>query len=53
LICRGCRKVEELSDDSVHDLISRRAKASGFAAQRQIVEIVGMCADCAAKDARA
>lgn len=53
LICRGCRKVEELSDDGVHDLIAKRAKASGFAAQRQIVEIVGMCASCAAKEARA
>jgi len=49
LICRDCQCVAELDDDEIGKAVTRRAKALGFSIHQQTVEVVGQCADCAAR----
>ncbi len=46
LICRHCKRIAELSDDTISETIRSRADRLGFAVQRQTIEILGDCADC-------
>lgn len=46
LICTRCRTVTELSDPEIHALIARKAAADGFEAERQMLEIEGLCNLC-------
>jgi len=48
LICRRCRAVAELDDPAIHVTVQRRAEASGFIAQNQVIEVTGLCPRCAA-----
>ncbi len=48
LICSDCGFAEELSDVAVSDLLHGKAVARGFRPEQQIVEIAGVCRDCAA-----
>lgn len=46
LVCRKCNRVAELDDPSLEKLLTQKAKAAGFAAERHSVEIKGLCQDC-------
>ncbi len=48
LICSDCGFAEELSDTAISDLLHAKAAAQGFRPEQQIVEIAGICRDCAA-----
>ncbi len=48
LICRGCNTVGELDDGEIEALITAKAGAAGFDVERQTIEIMGLCPDCAA-----
>lgn len=49
LVCQSCNRVEELGDQSISQLLMKKAKTSGFTVDTQAVEIKGVCADCAKK----
>ena len=51
LICRGCNTVGELDDPEIEALITGKAGATGFDVERQTIEIMGLCPDCAGADA--
>lgn len=46
LICVSCRTVTELSDAGIEALVTNRAAERGFEAQRQMLEIEGLCKNC-------
>jgi Fur family transcriptional regulator, zinc uptake regulator len=46
LVCRSCNQVTELDDPAISKLILQKAKAAGFAADPQDVEIKGLCSRC-------
>ncbi len=50
LICDRCRNAIELCDPQVADLIARQARALGFKAQAQTLEVHGVCKACQAHD---
>jgi len=52
LICSACNAVAELDDGGIRALIDERARAAGFRADSQTVEIRGRCPDCAAAPGR-
>ena len=47
LICRDCNAVGELDDPEIEALIAEKAGATGFDVERQTIEIMGLCPDCA------
>jgi Fur family zinc uptake transcriptional regulator len=47
LICDQCRHVEEAVADGLNRALAALAKAHGFIADRQVVEIAGRCRNCA------
>jgi len=49
LICLECGGVTEIEDAAVQQSLARLASGSGFAPRRRVVEVMGTCADCAAK----
>ena len=51
LICRDCNAVGELDDPEIEALIAEKAGATGFDVERQTIEIMGLCPDCADADA--
>lgn len=46
LICRDCQRVMELDDDSISQLVAKRARAAGFTAEMDDIEIKGICDAC-------
>ncbi len=46
LICGGCGSAAELDDSGIDDAVRRGAGALGFLAQRQMIEVTGLCPDC-------
>ena len=50
LICESCRSLAELDVPEITQAIRRSAAASGFEAQHQTIEIMGLCPDCARKE---
>lgn len=46
LICRECRAVGELEDPEICELVRRRASDHGFTADRQTIEVMGLCPSC-------
>ena len=46
LICRVCRAVVEIDASGVADEVARRARLHGFAAEQQMLEVQGLCAQC-------
>jgi Fur family zinc uptake transcriptional regulator len=46
LICKKCRSVTELSETGIEELVSETARQRGFTAQRQMLEIEGVCKNC-------
>lgn len=46
LICRNCRTVTELSEAGIEELVGETARQHGFEAERQMLEIEGVCKNC-------
>lgn len=49
LICNDCNAVAELDDDDIRGLVRTRAKAAGFVADSETIEVRGRCPTCAAR----
>ena len=47
LICQSCGSVTEISDQAVDKAIAEGARTAGFRVSYPLVEIMGVCADCA------
>ena len=47
LICGRCKAVAELDDPAIYETVRRRAEASGFTVQGQVIEVMGLCPRCA------
>ncbi len=52
LICDRCEAAVELDDMVLADQVVEAARAKGFRAERQTIEVHGLCRDCAAQDRR-
>ena len=48
LLCEKCGRSDEIEDVKLDRLLEETAKRAGFAPHRQMVELVGLCRDCAA-----
>lgn len=48
LICRKCGATEEIADPKLEAALDQASKRVGFRAERRVVEISGICAQCAA-----
>ncbi len=48
LICTRCGATDEVDDHDVDETLSRRAAASGFKIDKQMVELEGVCGRCLA-----
>lgn len=49
LICRSCEQVAEAETPELRAALTGLGAASGFAVERATVELLGLCARCAAK----
>jgi len=47
LACEGCRSVAEIDGDAVFKAIDKAAEAAAFSAKEAVVEVWGLCANCA------
>jgi Fur family zinc uptake transcriptional regulator len=47
-ICRLCGRVEETTDPAIDRLIGDWTRRLGFTPERQTLEVLGLCRDCAA-----
>lgn len=52
LICRGCGQVAEMNAASVTRALRASAAKAGFLVEQETIEIVGLCAACAAEQRR-
>ncbi len=50
-ICRQCGAATEAPDNKISRLLRKEAETLGFDVSRQILEIVGLCQECATKTA--
>ena len=48
LLCEKCGRSDEIEDAKLDRLLQEAAARVGFAPHRQMVELVGLCRDCAA-----
>ena len=48
LICGRCNQVGELDDPEIEVIIKKKASAAGFSVVSPTVEVMGICANCAA-----
>jgi Fur family zinc uptake transcriptional regulator len=46
LICRDCGSVAELDDPAIARTVAKRARALGFDAESQTIEVSGLCPRC-------
>lgn len=46
LICDNCQNAVELEDERIANLLEAQAKALGFVARAQILEVHGLCSEC-------
>jgi Fur family zinc uptake transcriptional regulator len=51
LICRRCGTTAELDDRSVDTALAKSAAARGFAVERRVIELSGLCRHCKDKHA--
>jgi Fur family zinc uptake transcriptional regulator len=47
LACESCRTVAEIDGDGVFQAIDTAADAAAFSAKEAVVEVWGLCANCA------
>lgn len=52
VVCRSCRTMFDLPAEAVEDIHMRQALPEGFRLERFVVEAHGLCATCAAPNAR-
>ncbi|HVZ90811.1 MAG TPA: Fur family transcriptional regulator [Rhizomicrobium sp.] len=45
-LCRGCGRAAEIHDAALDEALTRAAADAAFGAERETVEISGLCADC-------
>lgn len=50
LICHACGEVREIEDAAIARSLGSAASDTGFRPQRPVVEVIGICADCAEKE---
>ncbi|MBP0587556.1 hypothetical protein J8J22_21075, partial [Mycobacterium tuberculosis] len=48
LVCRNCKQATHVDDDKVTNQVRAVAKHEGFNPERPVIEILGLCAKCAA-----
>jgi Fur family transcriptional regulator, ferric uptake regulator len=48
LVCSSCHRVEELEDCEIDAWVAQASRSHGFHSASHTVEVVGLCADCAA-----
>jgi Fur family zinc uptake transcriptional regulator len=53
LICDNCHNAIEMEDERISAQLEEKARALGFTAQAQTLEVHGLCSDCSQKSARA
>jgi Fur family transcriptional regulator, zinc uptake regulator len=53
LLCRGCGRAAEIEAPTLCAALDQASKAAGFRTEREMVEIAGLCSDCAAAADRA
>jgi Fur family transcriptional regulator, zinc uptake regulator len=46
LLCRACGSATEIEDEALESALASAAARADFAAERETVEIKGLCADC-------
>ncbi len=46
LICENCGTTAELDDPSINEAVRQSAGERGFLAQRQMIEVTGLCPEC-------
>jgi Fur family zinc uptake transcriptional regulator len=51
-ICRNCRNALEINSDAITAAIADTAKKARFAAEKQTVEVLGTCPQCAAANSQ-
>jgi Fur family zinc uptake transcriptional regulator len=49
LLCEKCGRSDEIEDVGLDHLLRETAARAGFAPHRQMVELLGLCRDCAAE----
>ena len=52
LVCESCGRSEEVEDPAAMGAFRHAAGGAGFALRRLMVEALGLCRDCAAKEQR-
>ncbi|MDE3175999.1 MAG: transcriptional repressor [Pseudomonadota bacterium] len=50
LSCQTCGRSVEIEDDGVGAAIDRAAHSAGFVAKGRVIEVAGLCEDCARRD---
>ena len=50
LICRRCRTVLEIDDPGIDAVVANKAEELGFTSVHQMLEVQGLCANCADRD---
>jgi Fur family ferric uptake transcriptional regulator len=48
LVCSSCHRVEELEECEIGAWVAKASRSHGFHPASHTVEVVGLCADCAA-----
>ena len=49
LLCSRCGRVDEVSSSTVGSLLCELASERGFSPQKSVVEVSGLCGDCASR----
>jgi len=49
LVCRQCRRIEDISEEALGALPMPRQLGHGFEVERYTVDVLGLCADCQKK----
>jgi Fur family zinc uptake transcriptional regulator len=52
LICADCGHVREIEDQALDERLHETASHSGFEPQRSVVEVLGLCAECALRSCK-
>ena len=50
LSCETCGRSVEIEDDNVGAAVDRAAHSAGFVAKGRVIEVAGLCEDCARRD---
>ena len=48
MVCRNCKQATHVDDDTVTGQVRAIAQQDGFRPERPVIEILGLCAKCAA-----